>query len=127
MPSALNLTRYKKCLVELHNHAFQTNLTTQHEFTPEELFPLRPEHVYAHFANKAYGTPTPSEEDHPTECISASLEFGKKAISSFMPNRPIAWNAQSETGNPTRSPVGNDLIKRVKKEEVCLKFFLTYL
>ena len=126
MPSAQNHTRYKKYMVSLYNHAFETNHPKDHEFTNEELFPLRPEHVYAHFANMAYGTPSPSADDYPIKCRSSTLEFAKKAISNFMPNRLIAWNAQSLSGNPTRSAIVNDLIKRVKKEEVSTTLFDLY-
>ena len=118
MPSAENLARYKNHLVALYNHAFDTNYSKDHQFTEEELFALHPEHVFAYFCQTAYGTSTPLETDRPTKCRSSTLEFAKKAISSFMPNRLIAWNAQSVTGNPTRSVQVNDLIKRVKKEEV---------
>ena len=118
MPSAENLTRYKKCLVSLYNNAFDTDYSKDHQFTDEELFALQPEHVYSYFCQMTYGTPTPLETDRPSKCRSSTLEFAKKAISSFMPNRLLAWNAQSVTGNPTRSVQVNDLIKRVKKEEV---------
>jgi hypothetical protein len=46
------------------------------------------------------------------------LEFAKKAISYFMPNRLMVWNQRTREGNPTRSNVVNELIKRVKKQEV---------
>ena len=123
MPSAGNKARYKIHLVKLYNHAFDSALTKDHEFTNEELFAIKPHHVYAHFANMAYGVPSPSETDHPTQCRSSTLEFAKKAVSSFMPNRLLAWNAQVGTGNPTRSVEVNDLIKRIKKEEVRTGFF----
>ena len=46
------------------------------------------------------------------------LEYYKKALSYYMPNRLIGWNAISKTGNPTRSIPVNELIKAVKKKEV---------
>jgi hypothetical protein len=46
------------------------------------------------------------------------LEFVKKTISSFMPNRNVQWNVESQTGNPTMSLAVNDLIKKIKKAEV---------
>jgi hypothetical protein len=55
----------------------------------------------------------------PSDAVHArlsSLEFWKKAISFF---RLIPWNSStSQEGNPTKSIVVNDLIKRVKKKEV---------
>ena len=46
------------------------------------------------------------------------LNYYKKALSYYMPNKLFGWNAISKTGNPTRSIPVNELIKRVKKKEV---------
>jgi hypothetical protein len=67
---------------------------------------------------KAHGTPEPGPDDNPTEARSSSLEFWKKAISSFMLNRLMAWNVLNDVGNPTKSIEVNDLIKAIKKKEV---------
>ena len=42
------------------------------------------------------------------------LDYYKKALSYYMPNKLFGWNAISKTGNPTRSIPVNELIKRVK-------------
>jgi hypothetical protein len=62
-----------------------------------------------------YGFPEPGPDDNPTLGQSSSLEYYKKALSYYMPNRLIRWNAISKTGNPTRSIPVNELIKAVKK------------
>ena len=68
---------------------------------------------------KSYGKESPNLSiDMPTEGRSSSLEFAKKSISYFMPNRLLPWNEQTRTGNPTRSVLVNNLIKEVKKKEV---------
>ena len=68
---------------------------------------------------KAFGTPNPENDVNLTECRSSSLEYWKKAISLFMPNRLIVWVSGCKEGNPTRSIIEvNNLIKRVKKQEV---------
>lgn len=114
--------RYLYYMVKLYNQTFpEQQVSKDHQFTNEELFRLKPQHIYAFFANLAYGTPSPSLDDTPTLSRSATLEFAKKAISSFQPNRLLPWNEQSGTGNPTRSALVNDLIKRIKKEEVRFK------
>ena len=46
-----------------------------------------------------------------------TIEYYKKAVSWYMPNRLQAWNSDSKTGNPTRSVVVNDIIKDLKKQE----------
>ena len=116
---------YHSYMVQLYNFTFpEEQVPKDHQFTNEELFRLSPEHIYAYFAKLAYGTTTPSLDDTPTHARSGTLEFAKKAISSFQPNRLIPWNEQSRSGNPTRSPLVNDIIKRIKKEEV--SFYMLY-
>jgi hypothetical protein len=65
---------------------------------------------------KAYGTPEP--DANPTQAQLSSLHYWKKAISYYMLNRLMPWNAISGQGNPTRSIEVNTLIKKVKKKEV---------
>lgn len=67
---------------------------------------------------KVYGIPNPTENDNSTVGRSSSIEYIKKAISFFMPNKLVAWNVETETGNPTKSVLVNELIKVVKKKEV---------
>ncbi|KAL3665132.1 hypothetical protein V7S43_009764 [Phytophthora oleae] len=54
----------------------------------------------------------------PVHRRSSTLEFAKKAISSFMPRINTTWDPVTERGNPTRSDAVNKLIKKVKKFEV---------
>ena len=85
---------------------------------------MRTPRIISSFKNnqKAYGTPEPEPEPdpnaNPTQARSSSLQFWKKAISCYMPNRLMPWNAVSGQGNPTRSIEVNTLIKKVKKKEV---------
>ena len=48
----------------------------------------------------------------------SSLEYYKKGLSYFIPNRLMAWDPRSQTGNPTKSTEINDLIKSVKTRQV---------
>jgi hypothetical protein len=89
-----------------------------HIFSQEDLAALTPNDIKRWMCLKAYGTPKPGPDDHPTLCRSTSLEFWKKAISSFMPNRLMSWNVLTNVGNPTKSIEINDLIKAIKKKEV---------
>jgi len=74
-------------------------------FSAEELSILTPWHIYTFFAKKAYGREDPGVEDNPTEGRSSTLQYYKKAISFFMPNKAGNWTILSgvTTGNPTRS------------------------
>jgi hypothetical protein len=89
-----------------------------HVFSQDELVALTPSDIKRWMCVKACGMPEPGPDDHPTECRSSSIEFWKKAISSFMPNGLMQWNVISNVGNPTKSIEVNDLVKAVKKKEV---------
>jgi hypothetical protein len=109
---------YRRCLAACLNFTNNTSHTNTYHPSQDELFALTPEHIYAYLANKAYGTPNPGVNARPLAGRCSSLEYGKKAISYFMPNRLMPWNERSKEGNPTRSKIVNELIKRVKKQEV---------
>ena len=66
----------------------------------------------------AFGCSDAGDDDVPTCGRSNTLAFHKKALSYFMPNKHLGWNTVSLSGNPTRSPEVNDLIKRVRRDEV---------
>ena len=110
------LHRFNQCL----NYTNNTNHPKQYmQHTQEELFGLTPEHIYAYIAFKCYGTPNPVvDQDFPLNGRSTSAAFIKKSISYFIPNKNLGWNERTREGNPTRSVLVNDLIKKMKKQEV---------
>jgi hypothetical protein len=62
--------------------------------------------------------PDPAPSDNPTHGRCSSLEYYKKALSYFMPNRHNEWDEVTLRGNPTKSQEVLDVIKAVKKKEV---------
>jgi hypothetical protein len=110
--------QYRPHLVRLWNFSHNTSYDKHQTFTQEELLTITPEEIYAFCAYKVYGIPNPSESDNPTKGRSSSIEFSKKAISFFMPNRLAHWDVRTSSGNPTKSVKVKDLIKLVKKKEV---------
>ena len=110
---------YKSYLAELMNYNENTTTYTKETtFTQERLLQLTDEDIYEWLANKAYGTPRPSSNDNPILCRSNTLEYAKKAVSYFMPNKNTQWCVSLGTGNPTKCTKVNTLIKAVKKKEV---------
>ncbi len=87
-------------------------------FSQAQLLSIRPVHLTRYMCLLSYKKEQPGPTDKPTEKRASGLEFFKKAISSFMPNRNVPWNVESNTGNPTMSVAVNDLIKKIKKAEV---------
>ena len=87
------------------------------EIPQARLRTLTPSDLMRWFNHITFGTENPDDEAKPT-ARSSSLEFYKKALSHYMPNRLMVWNEISGVGNPTRCTQINDLIKRVKKMEV---------
>jgi hypothetical protein len=77
--------------------------------------------IARYFCLIAYGTTEPDlEHDFLSQARSSHLEFAKKAISWYMPNKLGHWQAQAHppVENPTKSVKVNDIIKLVKKKEV---------
>ena len=89
-----------------------------YNFTEDELISIRPEDVASYMNLQTYGTSAPDITDRPTHCRSTNLEFIKKSISYFSPNRNASWNVEHKSGNPTRSVVVNNVIKGVRLFEV---------
>ena len=83
----------------------------------EQLQRVTPKDLMRYFNKITFDSEDPGEDASPT-VRSSSLEFYKKALSFYMPNRLMVWNEISNCGNPTRCTLINDLIKRVKKMEV---------
>ena len=46
------------------------------------------------------------------------MEYAKKAISYFMPNKLMKWDQKNYSGNPQKSVTVNELIKRINIAEV---------
>ncbi len=85
-----------------------------------DLIVIQPEDIYRYFAYRAYGTPDPGPHDRPQYLRRNTLEYWKKGISYFMPNKSQAWRVESDGrgfGNPTRSTEVNGLMKAVAAAE----------
>ncbi len=91
---------------------------SNHVFANNQLQSLTPKDIVRYLCSKVYGNPDPPEGSFPTEGRSSSLEYYKKSISYFMPNKRNNWDDVVQRGNPTRSGPVNDLIAEVKKHEV---------
>jgi hypothetical protein len=88
-------------------------------FSQERLGAITADDMLRWMKLKAFGTTHPQPDANPTGCRSSSLQFWKKALSFYMPNKHHAWDSLLCRGNPTRSREILDLIKFVKKKEVC--------
>jgi hypothetical protein len=88
-----------------------------HEFTREELAAVTPEQLVEWMSVEAYGVRHPRPDDQPHILRSSTLEQYKKAISHFMPNNNVPYNEMAGVGNPTRSMLLNNMIKKVRKQE----------
>ena len=87
-------------------------------FSSERLVQITEGDICRFFSNWLYG-----HDNNPTEADQASvrsttINYYKKAISSFMPRQNMPWDKIRKEGNPTRSQDVNRLIKILKKKEV---------
>ena len=114
----MNSHTYKPQLVKCFNLTFGTSHGNSHNFSNEELFNLTPDHIYAYLANKAFGTTQSLDTDKPTQIRSNSIEYAKKRILYFMPNKLMKWESQNNSENPTKSIIVNELRKRIERVKV---------
>ena len=76
----------------------------------ERLETITPADLMRYFNKITFNDEDP-DDDTSLTVRSSSLEFYKKALSFYMPNRMMVWNEISNCGNPTRCTLINDLIK----------------
>ena len=86
--------------------------------TQTKLYTIKPDEISCWMQFKVYGKADPDVNDMPTEGRLSSLEFVKKTISHFMPDKLQSWNIRRQKGNPIRLMAVNNLIKLVKRKEV---------
>jgi hypothetical protein len=109
---------YKAILVRFVSFLKEHEYDKAYEFSQEELGAVTPIDDKKYMCYRAYGTVESGPDDQPLHVRSGSLFFWKKAISHFMPNRLMVWNALAQVGNPTRLITVNVLVKDVQKKEV---------
>jgi len=108
---------YKRYLVEFMTFRDNVAYEADYAFTEEQLGAIQPEEVTEWLSMKAFGMQNPGSNDNPQLGRSSSLEQYKKLLSFFMPNKLHQWDDLTRRGNPTRSSVVNNLVRRVKKQE----------
>ena len=110
--------QYRRIFVKFMSFVDGIQYQDEQQFTAEQLRQIAPVHVYRYLCKRAYGSPDPRPDDLPTAARSSTLEYDKKAISFFMPNRKRDWDDNSQTGNPTHSDLVNALFSVIRKKEV---------
>jgi hypothetical protein len=107
--------QYKPTLDNLLSFVHNQECTHKKTYTKGE---TNPQHILQCMNQKAFGVTDPALDANPTLATANSLEYWKKALSFFMPNRLIIWLSGRNEGSPTQSIEVNNLIKRVRKKEV---------
>ena len=108
---------YSSVLLRLINYLDSVTHPKGTEIPRERITRLTPSDLMRFFNSEIFGAEVRPEDGNP-KIRSSTVEFWKKALSSFMTNRLMAWNEVSNIGNPTRCTELNDLVKYVKKKEV---------
>ena len=111
--------KYRSVLVRMMSYLDGVTYGKDIEFTNDRLIELMPEDIMRYFYFETFGVENPKEEEKQRlKLRSSCIEFWKKSLSSFMPNRLMHWDEMSKRGNPTRSIAINNFIKLLKKLEV---------
>ena len=88
------------------------------QFSQERLLQITPKDVERWLGMLAYGKEEPQESDEPKGARVNTIEYAKKAISSFMPHQAHPYNEVTQFGNPTRHPDIQKFIAQMKLHEV---------
>jgi hypothetical protein len=102
----------------VHEVEFGRKYDNDREYTNEELLQVTPNHVLKWMLLCTFGsTDVGVISDTTRPMVRANtLQFWKKSISFFMPDRLQAcWSTGRGEGNPTKCLEVNDLIKKVKR------------
>lgn len=90
-------------------------------FSQRQLLEVKPIDVFKYFCIRAFGVEVLETGSRPTLLRGSTLEFYKKAISHYMPNKGPAWDVRTNSGNPTKSALVNGLLARVARHELALQ------
>jgi hypothetical protein len=99
--------KYKATLINSCHIVTSMTYDKEHEFTNQELSAITSTDLVQWMS---HCNPEPGKNDNPVCRRSSSLEHYKKVISSFIPNKLMAWNIMADQGNPTKSPQVNVLL-----------------
>jgi len=110
------LQRYYTVLRDFmaHFHKKDEIYPPNHEFTQDELGAVTPSDIIRWMNMKLYNTEEPGDDDRPLNGSHHTLDYYKKSISYFMPQKETSWDHATKAGNPTRSAPVNNLIGKVR-------------
>jgi hypothetical protein len=110
---------YQTNIVNMMSFLDEVEYDRDKQFTVAELGVLTPERIMEWFNDMTFGVRNPPRGHEMLPLLrSSTIEYRKKAISHFMPNRLMGWNEISRVGNPTKSTNLNDLIAYIKSKQV---------
>ena len=112
-----NIQRYYTCLRDFmaYFHERSEMYPPNHEFSEDELAAVTPSDICRWMNVKMFRKSNPGANEKPLFGSHHTLDYYKKSLSSFMPNKDESWDPLTKRGNPTKSTEVNALIKRVKE------------
>jgi hypothetical protein len=118
-----NKQKYQSVLVSFLSRRDNVTYSRDEKFSEEHIRSITADDVVKWLKYKAYRTDTPTDDDKPVFARSTTLFFDKKAISSFIVNKHMKYNVETNTGNPTTAPAVNALIKDIKNTKFAQKVY----
>jgi hypothetical protein len=99
-----------------HFHEKSTPYPQEHIFSPEDLQAITPNAIVSYLNVKAFGKSNPGSYE---KLISnwAGVEFIRKAIGQYMPQRDYEWDVVNKSGNPVKSTQVQCLMDRIRSLE----------
>jgi len=110
--------RYHTILRDFMAYTHQAGFYNEgHAFSSTELALITPEQIIRYFKFKLYGDGDVDVSGQPLSGSHHTLDYYKKAISSFVPQRDKSWDTVTQQGNPTRARSVNDFVRQIRALE----------
>lgn len=121
VPCIQDGTAYQGAFVNFMMWLHGTTYHKSHRFSQQQLLEVKPLDIFRYFCIRAFGVEVLEKDSRPTLLRGSTLEFYKKSISHFMPNKQPGWDVRTHSGNPTKSALVNNLLARVARHELALQ------
>lgn len=109
---------HHRVLVHFMRYLHGVQYDFNHQFSTRDLQAITPSDVERYFKFKTYGNCDADPDLEIPRIGAQSLRSWKKSISYFMRRNSMQWNEVTQDGNPTKSPIIQNLIRTVQRRRL---------
>lgn len=109
---------HHRVLVHFMSYLHGVQYDFNHQFSTRDLDAITPAHVERYFKFQAFGNCDADPDVEIPRIGAGCLNSWKKSISYFIRGSSMQWNEITQDGNPTKSPVIQNLIRTVQRRRL---------